>query len=398
MLEPASSWQFPSSCAPAERGHLCGVATEAPSQFVHSAVRSPAMCRPPDRTLVAADGRLRIGLLSEVFQFWMSPVMRLRGQVTADSLPRLPPEDSAAELLDSFERLWGERSHRADGRGATVREVVIRLLTPRFQLITLWGAADLAANVAQPLIVAAIVRNLRLGTSGSFDYALVVVLTATAVVNTTAIQQVLWNGARVGMRAKIALSAAIYSKTLRLSNAAMLHTSAGQATNLVAIDVARLEMSFTFLFSLFTAPATVTAVAVLVGREVGAAPTVTGMAFVVGVFALQAVVARKISRIRSRVVKLTDSRVKLMQDVLMGSEALKVNGWEAALTKRVRALRSREQRNIFSSFGRLAMLEAIIFFAPGVATFLILMVRYAQDPDGDLRVEKACALHLAAVP
>ena len=44
------------------------------------------------------------------------------------------------------------------------------------------------------------------------------------------------------MRAKIALSAALYHKLLRLDNSALLDASAGQMTNLISVDVARLEM------------------------------------------------------------------------------------------------------------------------------------------------------------
>lgn len=36
------------------------------------------------------------------------------------------------------------------------------------------------------------------------------------LVNTAALQQVLWNGSRCGMRAKIGLAAAVYDKMMRL--------------------------------------------------------------------------------------------------------------------------------------------------------------------------------------
>ena len=53
------------------------------------------------------------------------------------------------------------------------------------------------------------------------------------------------------MRAKLALSSAVYAKTLSLGNAALLSTSAGSATNLVGIDVFRLEMGFTLFHMLW---------------------------------------------------------------------------------------------------------------------------------------------------
>ena len=81
-----------------------------------------------------------------------------------------------------------------------------------------------------PVIISVLVRNLRLGREESLamDYGLVVLLTFCSSVSASTVQQVLWMGARVGLRAKIALSAAVYVKTLRLSNVALLQTSAGQ--------------------------------------------------------------------------------------------------------------------------------------------------------------------------
>ena len=74
----------------------------------------------------------------------------------------------------------------------------------------------------QPLIVSAVVRDLRIGSAGrlGWNFVLVLLLSLACLIASLTIQQTLWNGARVGLRAKIALSAAAYSKTLSLGNAA----------------------------------------------------------------------------------------------------------------------------------------------------------------------------------
>ena len=199
--------------------------------------------------------RLRISVISELYHTWMNPVMRAGGCLDASSLPLLPPEDSAAELLDRFLRLWTSSLGQATGDGRTVRRVVVRLLLPRFGLVGLWNVLDACSNFAQPIIVATLVRDLRLRSADrlGWDFALVGLLTLTSLGGAVSIQQVLWGGARRGMRAKLALSSAVYAKTLSLGNAALLSTSAGSATNLVGIDVFRLEQSFTFFHLLWYA-------------------------------------------------------------------------------------------------------------------------------------------------
>ena len=156
--------------------------------------------------------RLKIGLLSEIWHPWMTPASDAaeRGRVSAATLPRLPPEDSAPELLEQFELLWAKRHQvkAPSGDGKALGVTCSKLLYPRFQLSGLWNVLDEASNFSQPFIVATLVRDLRLADPATlgFDYGLVVLLTLSTFLSAAAIQQVLWNGARVGLRAKIALS------------------------------------------------------------------------------------------------------------------------------------------------------------------------------------------------
>ena len=197
--------------------------------------------------------RLQISLISELYHTWMTAVMRAEGSLDASSLPLLPPEDSAAFLLDRFRKLWMGRMGQATGDGRTLRRVVYRLLQPRFGLVGLWNVLDACSHFAQPIIIATLVRDLRLRSDDrlGWDFALVGLLALTSLGGAVSIQQVLWGGARMGMRAKLALSSAVYAKTLSLGNAALLATSAGSAANLVGIDVFRLEQGFTFFHLLW---------------------------------------------------------------------------------------------------------------------------------------------------
>ena len=328
----------------------------------------------------ARSARLHISTVTELFHHWMNPIMATRGALDVRTLPSLPVEDSASDLLARMTPLWESRRAGASGDGRTLRRAVVSLLSPRFYLIGLWQLVDACCNFSQPLVIAVIIRDLRLGQFDNlgWSFALVGLLTIGTLGGAISIQQVLWGGARLGMRAKIALSAAIYAKTLHLGNAALLTTSAGAATNLVAIDVNRLEMSFTFFHMLWYAPTCVCILGVLLYWLVGVA-TFTGLGFLVFLFFVQRYVGSKIAGLRSHIAKQTDRRVKLMHDVLAGSEALKVNAWEDALASRVQQLRAGEESLIWRSLAMLSSLEALIFFAPGVATFLVLITRYALD-------------------
>jgi len=72
-----------------------------------------------------------------------------------------------------------------------------------------------------------------------------------------------------------------------------------------------------------------------------------------------------------------------------------VNAWEEALSARVHALRSAEAQLLWRSLALQSTMEALIFFAPGVATFLVLVTRDAldrADGGGGLEIEEAYAV------
>ena len=268
--------------------------------------------------------RLRIGIISEVWHCWMTPVMNLRGNISTCNLPKLPPEDSAPELLARFEELWARHQKRktVTGTGQVLQATCLHLLFPRFQLAGLWNVVDAIANFSQPFIVSALVRDLRLAIFDdiALDYAYAALLTITVFIAAASIQQVLWLGGRVGLRCKIALSAAVYTKSLRLGNAALLRTSAGEATNLVAIDCNRLEMSFSFFHMLWLAPANLVILGLILGTRLVGLACVPALAFLVLLFVIQKLVGGRIARMRSVIAKRTDLRVKCMYDVLAGAE------------------------------------------------------------------------------
>ena len=72
------------------------------------------------------------------------------------------------------------------------------------------------------------------------------------------------------------------------------------------------------------APVVVVILGLVLGLYVAGVATLPGLAFLVAIFHLQRRVGGKIAALRSRIVAQTDRRVRLMHDLLAGSETLKV--------------------------------------------------------------------------
>ncbi|KAL1515936.1 hypothetical protein AB1Y20_002550 [Prymnesium parvum] len=321
--------------------------------------------------------RLHISFLSQITHTWLTPIMQ-KGyvdKITLEALPQLPLEDDATHLLADIQQRWGQSKPHARGDGIAARKATDSLLASQLHLVALFQLMSIGTETALPLIVELIVRDLRLGVDDAelprvFGYLAVLVLLSS--ISTITLQQVFWLGSRLGMRAKIALSAAVYSKALKLSSAALLTTSASQATNLVAIDVSRLEMWYTFFHFVWGVPFMLLVCGTLIAFEVGLS-TLPGLALLLLVYWLQRRGSKVIGRLRRRQVVQTDRRVKTVKDLLTGIEGLKLNGWEVAAHARLQVLREAEHVLIKASLGLLSMMEACVFFTPGLATFFVLI-------------------------
>lgn len=92
----------------------------------------------------------------------------------------------------------------------------------------------------------------------------------------------------------------------------------------------------------WSGPLQILTVLALLVRVIGAAPAAVALAVTVALVPASALVARALARVRRRLVKLTDARVKLCAEVVTGVRAIKLYAWEEAYAERIAALRGEE--------------------------------------------------------
>ena len=97
---------------------------------------------------------------------------------------------------------------------------------------------------------------------------------------------------------------------------------------------------------LWSGPIQILAVMALLVRIIHVIPALVGLAVTVALIPLSALVARALARVRKRIIALTDSRVKLCGEVIMGIKAIKLYAWEVPYKERITALREQELKEI----------------------------------------------------
>ena len=105
-------------------------------------------------------------------------------------------------------------------------------------------------------------------------------------------------------------------------------------------------------------------------QQVGLAALV-GLGFVLLLIPVQNFMADEIGSIRRRMVKLTDERVKLINEFLQAIRVVKFYAWEVPIEERIRTIRSKEMGLLFEYLGSAGRLRELLFSAQPIAALLI---------------------------
>ena len=144
-----------------------------------------------------------------------------------------------------------------------------------------------------------------------------------------------------GIFVRTAVSTMLYRKALNVSAAGRAMTSTGQVVNMMSNDTMQIQRFLQFAGFTFTAPIQIIISLVLIFRQVGNA-TWVGVAYMVFLLPVNMWVFSVVSKMRRKVLKHSDSRVKMMNEILTGIRIIKFYAWERPFGKEVEHVRGKE--------------------------------------------------------
>lgn len=145
----------------------------------------------------------------------------------------------------------------------------------------------------------------------------------------------------VGLRIRTALIAAIYRKSLVISNAARKESTVGEIVNLMAVDAQRFMDLTTYINMLWSAPLQIGLALYFLWRILG--PSVlAGLGVMIILIPVNGYIANKIKVLQIKQMKNKDERVKLMNEVLNGMKVLKLYAWEPSFEQQILNIREKE--------------------------------------------------------
>jgi ABC-type multidrug transport system fused ATPase/permease subunit len=194
-----------------------------------------------------------------------------------------------------------------------------------------------------------------------------------------------------GLTFKTAFIGAIFRKATRLSTSSRQEYNSGMVTNLVSTDTQRIEAFIGFGHVIWTAPIQFFIIIGLLISLLGPS-ALAGVALLIILLPLQKAVMGKLETLRKTVAPITDSRVKMIQEIIAGIRVIKFFTWEVPFSKQVSEIRRKEISLVRSRAYTQAFLMAVAFTVPVFSASFSLIIFSLSNPLESSRIFAALAL------
>uniref|UniRef100_A0A914ULK3 ABC-type glutathione-S-conjugate transporter n=1 Tax=Plectus sambesii TaxID=2011161 RepID=A0A914ULK3_9BILA len=193
---------------------------------------------------------------------------------------------------------------------------------------------------------------------------------------------------RAGINIQSVLIAAVYKKTLRLSNAARRQKTAGEIVNLMAIDADRFQLITPQIQQYWSSPFQIILAMIFLWRTLGPS-VITGILVMVIFIPLNFGISIFVKKLQVKQMRCKDERIKMTNEVLNGIKVIKLYAWEKSMERLIEEIRNRE----IALIRKAALLKTVVDTCNLASPFLVAVLTFAtyilSDPSHILTPSKA---------
>jgi ATP-binding cassette subfamily C (CFTR/MRP) protein 1 len=278
---------------------------------------------------------------------WMTPLMRFgyKHFLTQDDLWNLRKRDATISTVDAFQSSWEKRIN--SGKKPNMWFALFQGFGgPYFRAACFKTCSDLLAFVQPQLLrlLISFVASYRTDSPQPVirGAAIALCMFAVSVSQTVCLHQYFQRAFETGMRVKSALTAAIYSKSMKLSNEGRASKSTGDIVNLMAVDTMRLQDLTQYGQQLWSAPLQIVLCMASLYQLVGLS-MLAGIGIMIIMVPINGVIARIMKTLQKRQMKTKDARTRLMTEILNNMKSIKLYAWTQAFMAKLNQVRNNEE-------------------------------------------------------
>ncbi|CAK9265220.1 unnamed protein product [Sphagnum jensenii] len=309
-------------------------------------------------------------IISFVLFDWMTPLMTLgyKRPIGEKDIWQLDTWDKTEQLYSNFQRYWDEERTRPN---PWLLRALNRSLGARFWLGGFFKVGNDAAQFVGPVFLSFLLEAMQNREPAWKGYVYAASIFVGLMLGVLCEGQYFQNVMRVGLRTRVTLVAAVFRKSLRLTQAGRKGFTAGKITNLMTTDVEALQQICQQLHSIWSAPVRIIVAMTLLYRQLGIASIFASMVLLV-LFPTQTFIIRRLRNLQKEGLQRTDKRIGLMNEFLPAMDIVKCYAWEKSVRAKVLAVRDDE----ISWFRKAQLLAAINSFLLNAVPVLVTVIAF----------------------
>ena len=286
--------------------------------------------------------------LSFILYLWLTPLITLGASrpLELDDVPNVPIKLQTNNLFDLFQSIWDEEQTCHPESGArNLAWMLFRASRKELILSSLNLCVMGLVTILQPYFLVKILDYVANGEVNFFGVTsgvgVAVALALLSLLGSLGGNVAFTYVTEYGCRTRNILISKIFAKSLRISSFTRSKQTTGEIVTLMAADTERVWMFIMACHWLWLSPLMIVIAMILLVVEFGLVGViVTG---VVGLwYAAFSKSSGMVGHFRSKIVKLTGERVKLMNEALQGIRVIKLYSWETPTIERIEQIRTEE--------------------------------------------------------
>ncbi|CAF3332630.1 unnamed protein product [Rotaria socialis] len=282
---------------------------------------------------------------SQIFHNWISVLINLshkQGTVYLNDVYDILPEYESKQLTDTLQNNWFDELKRSPQNPSLLR-ATIRTLGWEPMMIGLLFIPNKISTLIQLLLIVYIMEFFKPCSTMSIPFVcFLAILMSLTVMSFSFFHHRYYYLAEIfSIRMRIAYQGLIFRKVLRLSSRSLNTLSSGEITNLFSNDATQIQMILISFNYLWSTPLDIIVMVVLFWHFMNYISLIA-----IGYTILIVLIATLIGHIavyyRTKILEVTDKRVKIMAEIIKSMRIVKMYCWESAFNREVRFVRKHE--------------------------------------------------------
>ncbi|PHU23197.1 ABC transporter C family member 10 [Capsicum chinense] len=344
----------------------------------------------------------KAGILNKMSFWWMNPLMKKGKQKTLEDedMPKLGEADRAESCYLMFVELLNKQKQVDPSSQPSILKTIVLCHWKELIVSGFFALLKVTTLSAGPLLLNAFIKVAEGDAAFKNEgFLLVILLFISKNLESLSQRQWYFRCRLIGLKVRSLLTAAIYKKQIRLSNAAKLMHSSGEIMNYVTVDAYRIGEFPFWLHQTWTTSVQLCFALIILFRAVGLA-TLASLVVIILTVLCNTPLAKLQHKFQSKLMVAQDDRLKAISEALINMKVLKLYAWETHFKSVIENLRRVEEKwlsavqlrkgyNSFLFWSSPVLVSAATFgacyflgvplYASNVFTF-VATLRLVQDP------------------